>query len=104
LIRAESAQAFILSYVHDYFTQRGVRFPFDCAAPSLQTEPRSRTDHQRKLEWLEACVRPMISKLAACGKLPEVLTALGLSQAECDQFLDLKLGQPQSQFSRRRLA
>lgn len=66
------------AYVSQFFRDRGVRSPRVFDDGSTFCCHRSRTDADRKLEWLQEAVRPSVLSLIALGRGDEVLRALGL--------------------------
>lgn len=79
LSKVPDKRTFIVSYVWQWFTDRGIVPEF---MPAI-TEPlpplkRPLTDLTRTLEWLHNAVRPTVHRLVDAGNGNELLEALGL--------------------------
>jgi len=78
LARLDSPMPAMAGYVRSFFEARGVTPPALEVAGLTPCVPRSRTDADRKLQWLASAVRPSVLSLIAGGRGEEVFRALGL--------------------------
>lgn len=75
--RRESA---MLRYIHDWLSQRGIvsTYPAPGEVVVIPTVLISKSDNQRKLEWLSSQVAPTVRHLLSVGLGDRMLLALGL--------------------------
>lgn len=79
LAHSRDAYGTIVSYVHRWYTDRGVAPLFSSDTLYVPVpQPARRTDSERKLAWLRSQVSPTVSELIAAGHYAKVLEALSL--------------------------
>lgn len=79
ITRDEVSRPNVEGKVLQYYSERGLRLSWPCAASSLLSRPRKRTTDARRLRWLNTQVAPAVKDLMARNDLPAILEALGLS-------------------------
>lgn len=86
-IERQLDDAIIAALVVDYFAQRGLPTPachedvgaiLDGHRATLELDGLS--DADRTIRWLNDCVRQSVARLISCGRLAEVIRALGLEE------------------------
>ena len=78
LARQASPSLGMAGYIRSFLQERGVSPPAVEFSQLTPCVPRSRTDAEKKLEWIRTSVRPSVLNLIALGKGAQVLEALGL--------------------------
>lgn len=74
-----------LSILQGFFKPRGVTLPLDSANPETISFPRLASDFERRLLWIEKCVRPTVERARALNRLAEVMIALGLETENTEE-------------------
>lgn len=80
----------VQSLVSTFFSGRGCDLQWTWADTNISC-PRSRSDLERRLRWIEESVRPSVLLLMHRGKSKEVLAALGLVQTARGKLTTLQL-------------
>jgi len=80
LIEADEAKAAI-AICRQYFGDRGAYLEWPAEVGKLIVSPRSRSTAEKRLRWLADSVKGTVQELIDCGRLSEVLAALGLNEA-----------------------
>jgi DNA relaxase NicK len=78
LFASESESVLVCGRVASFFRDRGIALPSPWVGGNHSGCHRSRSDSDRRLEWLQRSVSPSLALLVRAGKLNEVLVALDL--------------------------